>query len=195
MVIMMDMMMGIMQPFQENVQAQRRTLTNPSPQAHTNPCEVAHKFQDGLKLFIKRNVAPFKLRKYGEILDKARIIDREEEEHEVWDAEYESRYSNLYPYGYDNLVVLLDMICALAEVLGRTIKIKGGIQDSMETLQVIRYAIWFNKCLYNIHDLMNKVFHQYLDQFVFVFIKDISIYSRNEEEHEHHSRLDTIDDL
>ena len=35
-------------------------------------------------------------------------------------------------------------------------------------------------------DLMNKVFHLYLDQFVIVFIDDILVYSRNAEEHAFH---------
>jgi hypothetical protein len=34
--------------------------------------------------------------------------------------------------------------------------------------------------------LMNKVFMEYLDKFVVVFINDILVYSRSEEEHEHH---------
>ena len=33
-------------------------------------------------------------------------------------------------------------------------------------------------------DLMNKVFRPYLDQFVVVFIDDILVYSRDEQEHE-----------
>jgi hypothetical protein len=37
--------------------------------------------------------------------------------------------------------------------------------------------------------LMNKVFMKYLDKFVVVFIDDILVYSRNEEEHEEHLHL------
>ena len=36
---------------------------------------------------------------------------------------------------------------------------------------------------------MNKVFMEYLDKFVVVFIDDILVYSKNEEEHEGHLRL------
>jgi hypothetical protein len=35
-------------------------------------------------------------------------------------------------------------------------------------------------------DMMNRVFHNYLDQFTVVFIDDILIYSRTSEEHEEH---------
>jgi len=37
--------------------------------------------------------------------------------------------------------------------------------------------------------LMNKVFMEYLNSFVVVFIDDILVYSKNEEEHEEHLRL------
>jgi hypothetical protein len=38
-------------------------------------------------------------------------------------------------------------------------------------------------------DLMNMNFMQYLDKFIIVFIDDILVYSRSEEEHEEHLRL------
>jgi hypothetical protein len=37
--------------------------------------------------------------------------------------------------------------------------------------------------------LMNKVFMEYLDKFVVVFIDDILVYSISEEEHEEHLHL------
>jgi hypothetical protein len=37
--------------------------------------------------------------------------------------------------------------------------------------------------------LMNKVFMEYLDKFVVVFIDDILVFSRSEGEHEEHLRL------
>jgi hypothetical protein len=37
--------------------------------------------------------------------------------------------------------------------------------------------------------LMNKVFMDYLDKFMIVFIDDILIFSKNEEEHDEHLRL------
>jgi hypothetical protein len=38
--------------------------------------------------------------------------------------------------------------------------------------------------------LMNKVLMEYLDKFVVVFIDDTLVYSKSEEEHEEHLRLD-----
>jgi hypothetical protein len=37
--------------------------------------------------------------------------------------------------------------------------------------------------------LMNKVFMEYLDKFIVVFINDILVYSRSEEDHEEHLHL------
>ena len=38
-------------------------------------------------------------------------------------------------------------------------------------------------------DLMNRVFRPYLDQFVVVFIDDILVYSRDEQEHEQYLKI------
>ena len=38
-------------------------------------------------------------------------------------------------------------------------------------------------------DLMHKVFQPYLDRFLVVFVDDILIYSKSEEEHESHLRI------
>ncbi|KAL4035579.1 hypothetical protein IC575_004282 [Cucumis melo] len=38
-------------------------------------------------------------------------------------------------------------------------------------------------------DLMNRIFHRYLDQFVIVFIDDILVYSVDRESHEEHLRI------
>jgi hypothetical protein len=37
--------------------------------------------------------------------------------------------------------------------------------------------------------LMNKVLMEYLDKFIVVFIDDILVYSRSDQEHEDHLRL------
>jgi hypothetical protein len=37
-------------------------------------------------------------------------------------------------------------------------------------------------------DTMNRVFHDHLDQFIVVFVDDILIYSKNQEDHALHLR-------
>jgi hypothetical protein len=69
--------------------------------------------------------------------------------------------------------------------------------DILKTAFVSRYGLYectvmsfglTNALTYFMY-LMNKVFMEYLDKFVVVFIDDILVYSRNEEEHEEHLRL------
>jgi hypothetical protein len=69
--------------------------------------------------------------------------------------------------------------------------------DILKTAFVLRYGLYeytvmsfqlTNTLAYFMY-LMNKVFLEYLDKFVVVFIDDILFYSRSEEEHEYHLRL------
>nr|GEY41643.1 hypothetical protein [Tanacetum cinerariifolium] len=41
-------------------------------------------------------------------------------------------------------------------------------------------------------DLMNRIFHEYLDKFVIVFIDDILVYYKTKEEHEEHLRIGQV---
>ncbi|WVZ63305.1 hypothetical protein U9M48_012946 [Paspalum notatum var. saurae] len=56
-----------------------------------------------------------------------------------------------------------------------------------DELPVMSFGV--TNALANFMNLMNKVFMEYLDKFVVVFIDDILIYSKTEEEHEEHLRL------
>jgi hypothetical protein len=69
--------------------------------------------------------------------------------------------------------------------------------DILNTTFVLRYGLYkymmmsfglTNAPAYFMY-LMNKVFMEYLDKFVMVFIDDILLYSRNEEEHGNHLHL------
>ncbi|KAL5980194.1 hypothetical protein ACLOJK_036661 [Asimina triloba] len=57
-----------------------RSLARFVPWALTDRRETAHKFQEGLRLSIRRGLAPLKTVEYGDILDRARMIEQEEEE-------------------------------------------------------------------------------------------------------------------
>ena len=50
-------------------------------------------------------------------------------------------------------------------------------------------SFWLMNALVAFMDLMNCVFHPYLDQFVIVFIDDILVYTKNVEEHVFHLRV------
>ena len=70
-------------------------------------------------------------------------------------------------------------------------------QDIPKTAFVTRYGLYectvmsfglTNAPAYFMY-LMNKVFMEYLDKFVIVFIDDILVFSKTEEEHEQHLRM------
>jgi hypothetical protein len=75
------------------------------------------------------------------------------------------------------------------------LKVRGC--DIPKTSFILRYGLYefmvmsfglTNASAYFMY-MMNKVFIEYLDKFIVVFIDDILVYSRNEEEHEGHLRL------
>jgi hypothetical protein len=69
--------------------------------------------------------------------------------------------------------------------------------DIPKTTFVLRYGLYeFTVMSFGLTNapayfmyMMNKVCMEYLDKFIMVFTDDISIHSRNEEEHEGHLRL------
>ncbi|GJU03781.1 pol protein [Tanacetum coccineum] len=61
--------------------------------------------------------------------------------------------------------------------------------SKIDLRSVLGYALRSAKCSAVFMDLMNRIFHEYLDKFVIVFIDDILVYSKSEEEHERHLRI------
>ncbi|KAL4341684.1 hypothetical protein GQ457_08G027920 [Hibiscus cannabinus] len=76
-------------------------------------------------------------------------------------------------------------------------QLKVREQDVLKTAFRTRYGHYeflvmpfgLTNALVAFMDLMNRVFHEYLDQFVVVFIDDILVYSRTKEDHDSHVRL------
>jgi hypothetical protein len=76
-------------------------------------------------------------------------------------------------------------------------QLKIRVEDIPKTTFTTRYGLYkFLVMLFGLTNaqayfmnLMNKVFMEYLDQFVVLFIDDILVYSLNEETHEDHLRL------
>jgi hypothetical protein len=76
-------------------------------------------------------------------------------------------------------------------------QLKIRLKDIPKTIFSSRYGLYeFTVMTFGLTNaptyfmyLMNKVFMEYLDKFVVVFIDDILVFSRNEEEHEEHLRL------
>jgi hypothetical protein len=76
-------------------------------------------------------------------------------------------------------------------------QLKIRASDTPKTAFITRYGLYeytimsfglTNAPAYFMY-LMNKIFMEYLDKFVVVFIDDILIFSKNEEEHDKHLRL------
>jgi hypothetical protein len=107
---------------------------------------------------------------------------------------------NKYPLPrIDDLFDQLKGACAFSKIDLRSgyhqLKIRAS--DIPKTTFITRYglyeytAVWFgltNALAYFMY-LMNKVFMEYLDKFVIVFIDDILIFSKNEEEHDKHLHM------
>jgi hypothetical protein len=76
-------------------------------------------------------------------------------------------------------------------------QLKIRVEDIPKTTFISRYGLYqFTMMSFGLTNapayfmyLMNKVFMEYLDKFFVVFIDDILVFSRNEEEHEQHLRL------
>jgi hypothetical protein len=107
---------------------------------------------------------------------------------------------NKYPLPrVDDLFDQLWRVCMFSKIDLRSgyyqLKIRDG--DTPKIALILRYGLYedtvmsfgfINAPTYFMY-LMNKVFMEYLDKFVVVFIDDILVYSRSEEEHEEHLRL------
>jgi hypothetical protein len=107
---------------------------------------------------------------------------------------------NKYPLPrIDDLFDQLCGVCVLSKIdlrLGYH-QLKVQECDIPKTTFIMRYAMYelmvmsirpINAPAYFMY-MMNMVFMEYLDNFVVVFINDILVYSRSEEEHEGHLRL------
>jgi hypothetical protein len=107
---------------------------------------------------------------------------------------------NKYPLPrIDDLFDQLKGACVFSKIDLRSgyhqLKIRAS--DIPKTTFITRYGLYeytvmlfgLTNALAYIMYLMNKVFMEYLDKFVVVFIDDILIFSKNEEEHDEHLRL------
>jgi hypothetical protein len=107
---------------------------------------------------------------------------------------------NKYPLPrIDDLFDQLKRACVFSKMdfRSRYHQLKIRATDIPNTAFITRYGLYeytvmsfglTNASAYFMY-LMNKVFMEYLDKFMVVFIDDILIFSRNEEEHDEHLRL------
>jgi hypothetical protein len=107
---------------------------------------------------------------------------------------------NKYPLPrIDDLFDQLRGACvfSMIDLQSRCHQLKVRECDILKTAFVLSYGLYeftmmsfglTNALAYFMY-MMNKVFKEYLDKFIMVFINNILVYSRNEEEHEGHLRL------
>jgi hypothetical protein len=107
---------------------------------------------------------------------------------------------NKYPLPrIDDLFDQLRGACVFSKIdlRSRYHQVKVQECDILKTAFILRYGLYeftvmsfglTNALAYFMY-LMNKVFMEYLDKFIVVFIDDMLVYSRNKEEHEGHLRL------
>jgi hypothetical protein len=112
-------------------------------------------------------------------------------------------YDEIYPSWIKGiLVVLFDQLkgaCVFSKIDLKSgyHQLKIWASDIPKTAFITRYGLYeYTVILFGLTNapayfmyLMNKVFMLYLDIFVVVFIDDILIFSKNEEEHDKHLRL------
>jgi hypothetical protein len=107
---------------------------------------------------------------------------------------------NKYPLPrIDDLFDQLKGACVFSKIdlRSRYHQLKIRASDIPKTTFITRYGLYeymvMSFGLTNAHAyfmyLMNKVFMEYLDKFMVVFIDDILIFSKNEEEHDEHLLL------
>jgi hypothetical protein len=104
---------------------------------------------------------------------------------------------NKYPLSrIDDLFKQLNGACIFSKIdlRSRYHELKIRVSDIPKIAFITRYCLYeYTVMLFGLTNartyfmyLMNKVFMEYLDKFVVVFIDDILIFSKNEEEHDEH---------
>ncbi|XP_057954041.1 uncharacterized protein LOC131148343 [Malania oleifera] len=184
-------------------------LSRFAPYIVPNDAKKARKFERGLRQEIYEQVAVLKVQDFAELVDRA-VVAEASREYPGAPRRPVEEHSLVYALTLGNAeavgdVVTDDMFDQFQDTqVYSKIDLRSGYhQVKIKTEDISKTAF---RTRYGHHeffvmpfgqtnaptvfmDLMNKVFHQYLNQFVVVFINDILVYSRSFEEHEAHLRL------